>query len=87
MGVVTNLELFEELYKMIQSGATITEVLEEWGGSSIYIPSMKSTFRNELILRDYKGGMQLRELAKKYSLSLSQIYHLTKDERDEQSIK
>ena len=79
MGVVTNLELFEELYNMIQSGATIEEVLEEWGGSSIYIPSMKSTFRNELILRDYKGGMQLRELAKKYSLSLSQIYHLTKD--------
>ena len=83
MGVVTNMELFEELFNMIQGGASIIEVLEEWGGSSIYIPSMKSTFRNELILRDYKNGMALRELAKKYSLSLSQIYNLTKEERSE----
>ena len=82
MGGITNLDIFEEFFKTIQEGASLTKVLQEYGGSSIYIPSFKSTFRNELIVKDYQIGLTPRELAKKYSLSIAQIYQITKKERE-----
>lgn len=82
MGLVTNFDLFEEFFHFIKNGATMEEVLEEYGGSDFYIPSYKTTFRNEEICKAYKERLGeknlIYKLAKENSLSKSQIYEITK---------
>ncbi len=47
MATVTNYDLFEDLFYFIkQSDVEISDVIKEHGGSSLYIPSYKTTFRN-----------------------------------------
>lgn len=87
MYIVSNYELFEELFIQIQAGATIKEILKEHGGASIYIPSFKTIFRDEEIREKYLRLKELKTirianlLAKEYDLSLPQIYSITKDLR------
>lgn len=50
-----------------------------------YIPSYKTTFRNEDLLREYKEKQQekgiVKSLSRKYGITERQIYSLTKDLR------
>ena len=79
---ITNIDLFEELYKAIKNSEDISEIYKEYGGSAIYIPSYKTTCRNDAIINDYKDGSTPRELMKKYDLSQSQVYTITKEVRE-----
>ncbi len=87
MDAVSNLDLFEEMYSLIKHPDTdIKKVIQEYGGSSLYIPSYKTTCRNDDIFEEYKNRMGekhlVNKLAKKYQLSMSQIFKLTKTTRE-----
>jgi Mor family transcriptional regulator len=87
MAAVTNFDLFEDLFTYIKKpDVTIENVIKEHGGSSLYIPSYKTTFRNEEIIKAYKerrGERQLaKKLAKEHSLSEAQILLITKPLRE-----
>lgn len=87
MDAVNNLDLFEEMFELIKLPDTdIKKVIQEYGGSSLYIPSYKTTCRNDDIIAEYKeriGEKHLvNKLAKKYQLSMSQIFKLTKTTRE-----
>lgn len=88
---LTNLDFFQELFAFIkQDGATVNQTLKEFGGTSYYIPSYKTVARNDEIIADYRkdyGSMGLaKRLAKKYDLSESQIYAITKEVREPDSL-
>ncbi|MCT7650950.1 hypothetical protein [Aliarcobacter butzleri] len=87
MATVTNYDLFEELFNFIKNpDVEITDVIKEHGGSSLYIPSYKTTFRNDEICEEYKrrlGEKRLsKKLAKQYGLSEAQILFITKPLRE-----
>lgn len=86
--MISNYEIFQETYKFIKDSESEKEVLKEFGGSSIYIPSFKSIYRNEEIREKYthmrnegKTGI-VKKLAYEYNLTESQIFRLTKMIRD-----
>lgn len=87
MAQITNLELFEELFLYIKNpNNTLENTLQEFGGSSFYLPSYKSTYRNNEIIRNYidrRGEKNIiKKLAKDFNLSTSQIFIITKDLRN-----
>ena len=87
MIALSNLDLFEELFNYIQNGNTLEDTLKEFGGTNYYIPSYKTTSRNDEIIKEYKehfGKTGLTKiLSKKYSLSERQILTITKSVREE----
>ena len=84
---ITNYDLFEDFYQFIRDGSSIKEVIKEYGGSSLYIPSFKTAYRNDEIKDKYteltnQGVKKVtRLLAREYELSEAQIYSITKDLR------
>ena len=52
---MSNEDLFAYLYKKIKESTDIKDILKEFGGGLIYIPSYKSTKRDEDIREDYKN--------------------------------
>jgi len=89
MSIVTNYDLFEELYSFIQEGNSMEETLKEYGGGTYYIPSYKTICRNDGIIQDYlqmqKNGDSYitRSLSKKYELSTRQIQKIIKAYKEE----
>ncbi|NOQ30012.1 MAG: hypothetical protein GQ570_02690 [Helicobacteraceae bacterium] len=79
---ITNYDLFLELYDCIRNSSNIKEVLKEHGGSNFYIPSYKTTERNNDIIEAYKEGMSIKQLRREYDLSETQIYTITKEVRE-----
>ncbi|WP_320034810.1 Mor transcription activator family protein [Halarcobacter sp.] len=91
MSAITNLDLFEEFFKFIKKDDTDLEaVIKEFGGTTYYIPSYKTTLRNEEILKEYKkcvGEIGLtKKLSKKYNLTERQIQDITKEARQASSL-
>ena len=83
MSAVTNKDIFEEFTRRIrEDGASDDELMKEYGGMPIYIPSWNLNGRNNLILDDYKEGLTPKELKFKYKLSLGRIYEIIKDVRE-----
>lgn len=87
MSVITNLDLFKDFYEFAANPEhTINDVIKEYGGSSFYIPSAKTTIRNDEILTDYKKNLGkrgiIKELSRKYDLSEAQVYAITKEVRE-----
>ena len=87
MAAITIYDLFEEFFEFIKKpNITIADVIKEHGGSSLYIPSYKTTLRNEEIIKEYKKRHGERRLAKKhakdYDLSEAQILLITKPLRE-----
>lgn len=87
---MSNEDLFAYLYKKIKESTDIKEVLKEFGGGLIYIPSYKSTKRDEDIREDYKNLLSQKKnrreimllLANKYNLSQQRLYAITEDVRN-----
>lgn len=74
---ITNSDIFFHLYEQIKGGATLRQVLQDFGGANIYIPSYKSVQRDEDIWEDYKN-LSNKHLPKKHiMLSLQQKYELS----------
>ena len=87
---ITNLDLFEEFFSFIQSGNSLEDTLKEYGGTTYYIPSHKTTCRNKDIIKEYKehyGEVGLaKRLAKLHDLSERQILEITKEVRQASSL-
>ncbi|MGG7074557.1 Mor transcription activator family protein [Campylobacter sp. 9BO] len=87
--MISNFDLFTDFYEKIKQSESVAEVLKEFGGSSIYVPSYKSTFRNDDITNEYnallKSGkpctVAIREIAAKHSLSYNSIVGIIKESR------
>ncbi len=87
MCMLSNYDLFEEFFKFVKGDVAINDVLKEYGGSNMYIPSNKTHGRNEEIILEYmqmqnKGQKLISKiLGRKYELSEAQIYAITKESR------
>lgn len=84
---ITNFDLFQELFNMIKKPDTdINAIIKEFGGSTYYIPSYKTTLRNDEIIKEYKesyGQVGLvKRLARAHDLTERQIYDITKEVRE-----
>ena len=91
MEAITNLDLFEELFNFIKKPeVTLNDAIKEHGGVTYYIPSYKTTCRNDDIIKEYRkyyGETGLaKKLAKKYDLTERQIYDITKEVRETPSL-
>jgi Mor family transcriptional regulator len=86
--MISNKELFDELYNSIKAGMSIDNICKNFGGGYCYIPSFKRTYRNdeikmeyfERIKQDEPKSIIIRELATKYDLSIVSIYNIIKDD-------
>ncbi|MDE5602331.1 MAG: DNA-binding protein, partial [Helicobacter sp.] len=73
----------------IKGGATLKEVLQDFGGANVYIPSYKSIQRDEDIWEDYQKLLDkgfpkkqiMLTLQQKYDLSEQHIYKILKSKR------
>lgn len=79
--MISNYDLFMEFYKRVKGSKKVGEVLKEFGGSNLYIPSYKSTERNRDIQREFSELCDLgkskpqaiRDLSTKYGLSYNRV--------------
>ena len=88
--MINNFDLFVEFYNKVKESSDISEIIKEYGGASIYVPSYKGTFRNYDILKEYEEGIRLgkprpvviREIAAKHNLSYNSVCAITKEIRE-----
>lgn len=77
--------MFDEFIKFAQTHS-IDEVMNEWGGVNIYIPSKKDDYA-ELIAKynELKDKVEhsklIFQLSREFDLSTSRVYALTKEHR------
>lgn len=86
-----NLDFAEQIFEFIkQEEVSLEDFIKEFGGISYYIPSFKTTMRNEKIIKEYReryGEMKLtKKLAKKFELSEQQVFAITKEVRESPSL-
>lgn len=84
MAEVTNKDIFEEFTRRIrEDGLSDEELMEEYGGMPIYVPSFKLNGRNTKIIDDYvENKLSPKELATKYDLSLGRTYEILREVRE-----
>lgn len=88
---ITNLDLFEEMFLFIKNPENdLHATIKEYGGSNFYIPSYKTTLRNDEIIKYYRENYGkvgvIKYLAKTYDLTERQIYDITKECREAPSL-
>lgn len=83
---VTNYDIFKEFTRRIrEEGVTDEELMQEYGGMPIYVPSWKLNGRNDEIIKNYtENKLDPKQLSMKYSLSVSQIYEIINKVRSPQ---
>ena len=84
---LTNLDLFENLFDFIkQQDIKLDDVIKEFGGSTYYIPSYKTTLRNDEIIKEYRKHLGetglVKRLSREHDLTERQIYDITKSVRN-----
>ena len=87
--MISNLDIFMQLYDLIKQSKSPSDVVKEFGGSNVYVPSYKSTYRNEDILKEYREAIDagkdpnktIRELAAKHNLSYNSICNIIKESK------
>lgn len=77
---VTNFDIFEDFFNQIQSGATVRDIVKEYGGMSIYVPSYALTFRKADVMEAHGRGDSPKLIARDQRLSLSRVYEIIKEE-------
>jgi Mor family transcriptional regulator len=75
--MVTNKEIFEEFYHFCKN-KNMEEVIREYGGDCIYIPSYKRVGRDKKIYQAWKKGVSLRSISKRFNLSLNRVRQIVK---------
>lgn len=78
--MVSNVEIFDELFERIQRGASRKEILQEFGGSNIYIPSYKTILRDDDIFATYQTLQKSETTQKRIMLTLSQQFNLSEQQ-------
>jgi len=79
--MINTIEMFEQFYQDIKNADSMADIAKDYGGGQIYIPSYKSAYRNDDIIKDLRKGVSIKELARMYDLSETAIYSITKVER------
>ncbi|EAL6040810.1 DNA-binding protein [Campylobacter jejuni] len=87
--MLSNNDYFEYFIDFVKNNDK-REILKEFGGANIYIPSYKTLLRDEELKQDFttliKEGLTIKnasvECAKKYDLSLNAVYLITKELRE-----
>lgn len=87
--MLTNNEYFDYFIDFVKNNEK-REILKEFGGANIYIPSYKTLMRDEELKEDFKTlikqGLTTKaasnKCAKKYDLSLNAVYLITKELRE-----
>lgn len=88
--MLSNYDLFVDFYNRIKDSDGISEIIKEYGGASIYVPSYKTTFRNDDIANEYKAlvnsgksaSIAIRELAAKHNLSYNSVQAIIKEAKE-----
>lgn len=88
--MINSFDLFAEFYNRVKESENMADIIKEYGGANIYVPSYKATFRNQDILRQYDEGIRagknssvvIRELAQAHNLSYNTISSITKEARE-----
>lgn len=88
--MINNFDLFAEFYNRVKESESMADIIKEYGGANIYVPSYKGTFRNYDILKEYEEGIRagknssvvIRELAQAHNLSYNTISSITKEARE-----
>ena len=86
--MLSNLEYFEYFLDFVKKNEK-KQILKEFGGANIYIPSYKSILRDEELKNTFtelvKKGLSSKEAvlrcAKEYGLSVNACYLITKEIR------
>lgn len=78
--MVSNVEIFDELFDRIQNGASKKEILQDFGGANIYIPSYKTICRDDDIFNAYQSLQNQNKTQKQIMLSLSQEFMLSEQQ-------
>lgn len=83
---IDNLDMLEELFNYIKDPEVdFPSVIKEYGGLTYYIPSYKTTFRNDDVIKEYKANYGksgiIKKLARDYDLSVQQVFKITKEVR------
>ena len=68
-----------EFVQLIKGGADLEEICRSFGGTNLYIPSWKTTCRNQILKEEYLKGVSPRSLAIKYCLTEKRIYDIIKE--------
>lgn len=87
--MLSNNEYFDYFIDFVKNNDK-REILKEFGGGNIYIPSYKTLMRDEELKKDFKTlikqGLTNKnasmQCAKKYDLSLNAVYLITKELRE-----
>lgn len=84
---VDNLDMLEDLINYIKNpDVDLTAVVKEYSSMVFYIPSYKTTFRNDDIIKEYQENINnpniVKKLAKDYNITVRQIYDITKEVRN-----
>jgi len=80
---ITNKDIFTDFTRRIREGASDEEIMQEYGGMPIYVPSWCMNGRNDEIIKDYiENKLSPKELKLKYALSLSRIYEIIGEARE-----
>ena len=83
---VDSYEIFEEFFRRVKAAEDIEEVIREYGGSSIYVPSYKNTHRNERIYKMWLDGVDIRTICREFELSESRVRGIIKDMRQRREV-
>lgn len=86
--LLSNNEFFEYFIDFVKNNDK-REILKEFGGANVYIPSYKSQMRDEELKQEFKHfikqGLSIKEAsikcARNYNLSLNAVYLITKELR------
>lgn len=88
--MLNNFDLFIEFYNSVKESTNIKDILKQYGGGNIYIPSYKGTYRNGEIIKKYNDGVKMgknttlliRQIAAEYDLSYNTVLNITRGVRD-----
>lgn len=81
---ITNKDIFEEFTRRIrEENATDEELMQDYGGTPIYVPSYKRNGRDGCIIKDYlENKRSVKELARIYDLSERRVYEILEPVRE-----
>lgn len=80
---MNTIDMFEYFIEYVKKNP-IEDIIKEWGGGNIYIPSFKSTYRDTAILNLYNQGTHIKDIAKEFNLSISRVRAIIKKQQNKQ---
>ncbi len=84
--MIDNRDLFEYFVEYCKQHS-LEEIIAEFGGGQIYIPSYKTTYRDKEIYTLYTKGKSIKYIKKHFSLSESRIRSIIKEQKNIQTAK